>query len=370
MHINMCWLNPSNASEDKKCTSTGVDQIYLMPVSTQLVFKLVLTKPSHASAEKNQSQHVFTKSQTCQRLPKIYLNSCSPCQRGYKIYLNLCWQNTSHSREDTKCKLICVDQGQHGHTIFISTCVDKTPPMTARTQHLSLLVLTEPLPRQWRHKLHLIMCWLNPSLAREDRVNLSMCWPNPFHASEGKKHINKFWHNTSHANEHTKSTPRQGEHKMPVKNPSNAREGHKKHLNFVDQTIPGLKMYLNLWWSKPSYAREYIKYNSTCVDQTLICQLEHKIYRISYWGQKCISTCLHQTPHMPSRSQSATQIVSSKNNPCQQKHKIYLNMCWTNPFQASEDTNYITTCVEKTYPIPGRTQNLSLNVFTKPIPRP
>jgi hypothetical protein len=124
-----------------------------------------------------------------------------------------------------------------------------------------------------------------------------------------------------------------------TQNPSHAWEGHKRHLNFLDQTNPmsGNNLYLTLCWSNPSYAREYIKCISTCVDKTLICQREHKIYLNSCWGQKCISTCVDQTPFMPLRSLNASQIVS-KNNPWQQEHKMHFNMCWPNPFQASEDT--------------------------------
>ena len=114
-----------------------------MPVSTQNISQLMLTKPL-------------------------------PCQRGHKIYLTLCWQNISHAREDTKCSLICVDQGpkmaawthkihlnmrwqnpshDSEDTKCISTCVDQTPPLPVKTHIVSHHLLTKPLPFQrWQNE--------------------------------------------------------------------------------------------------------------------------------------------------------------------------------------------------------------------------
>ena len=121
-------------------------------------------------------------------------------------------------------------------------------PLLPGGGHISTCVDQKPIPCQ-----------------REQKMYLNLCWTNPF----------------------------QARHKMP--------------LNFVDQTnpMPGQKMYFNLCWSNPNYARKYIKCISTCVHQTLICLREHKMYLNSCWGLKYISTCVDQTPPMPSRTQNA-----------------------------------------------------------------
>ena len=189
-----------------------------------------------------------------------------------------------------------------------------------------------------------------------------------------KMHINKFWHNTSHANEHTKY--------ISTCVVLHARE----NIKGLQKTppIPGKNTRSLLTLLTKLIQRQDTKCISTCVDQTMPRNSynvsQHVLTKPSYASVniKFILTRVEDknasqhvlTPFMPSRSQNASQIMSSKNNPCQQEHKMHLNMCWPNPFQTSVDTKYITTCVEKTYPIPVRTQNLSLHVFTKPIPRP
>ena len=146
----------------QKCTSTCVDPIHPVSVSTKKVSQLVLTKSSHVSTD---CKYIATcvkqippMPATTQNVFQRVLNNPLPCQ--------------------------C----QHGNTKYILTYVDQTPPMTARTQNVYQIYLTKPLPRQW-HKLHLIMCWLNPSHASEDTE-----WNSTCKANEDKKNdINIFW---------------------------------------------------------------------------------------------------------------------------------------------------------------------------------
>ena len=129
MYHNQCWPNLSHACEDRKYISSCVDQ----------------TRPMFAR-ELNVSQHV---------LPKPILS-----QRGHKMYLNICWPNPTHARGNRKC---------------ISTCVDLTYLMSARTQNLSQLELTKPLPCQWEHKMYLNMCWQNAPHSSEDTKCIIIC---------------------------------------------------------------------------------------------------------------------------------------------------------------------------------------------------
>ena len=99
-------------------------------------------------------------------------------------------------------------------------------------------------------------------------------------------------------------------------------------------------MYLNMCWPNSSHV----------TDET-----------------KCTSKCVDETHPMPARTRKASQNVLTKPVPCQREHKIYLNLCWTNLSHGNEDTKYISTCVEQTYLMPGRTQNISQLVLTKPL---
>ena len=71
----------------------------------------------------------------------------------------------------------------------------------------------------------------------------------------------------------------------------------------------------------------------------------------SFTGEdtKCVSTCVDQTPRMPTRTQHVPQHVSTIPIACQ----------WT--------VKNISKCVDQTHPIPARTQNESQHVLTKPL---
>ena len=89
----------------------------------------------------------------------------------------------------------------------------------------------------------------------------------------------------------------------------------------------GHKIYLNLWWPKHYHASEDTKF---------------------------ISTCVGQTHPMPAKPQNVSQLVLIKLLPCQRALKMYRNKCWRNSSHASEDTKYISNCVDQTYPMPAK----------------
>ena len=103
------------------CISTCVKQIPSMPDRRQNVI------------------HVLTKTLLCLRVDKMFLYMCRP--------------NSFHASEDKKC---------------ISSCVEQTLPIQARTQNASQHLLTIALPCQKGHNMHLQMLWLNTSHASED----------------------------------------------------------------------------------------------------------------------------------------------------------------------------------------------------------
>ena len=89
MHHSMCWSNSSNASEDKKCASTCVEQSPPAPATTQNAYQHLLIKPICILTSVDQT----------------------------------------HASENTKC---------------VFTCVEQTNPMPASTQNANQLVLTNP----------------------------------------------------------------------------------------------------------------------------------------------------------------------------------------------------------------------------------
>ena len=183
----------------------------------------------------------------------------------------MCWPNPSHASEDTKC---------------ISTCVDQTPPLVARTQSASQHMLTEFSPCQ-----------------RGQKMNLAMWWPNLSHASEDKKCISLYLTNPIQASEVTKCISTSIE-----QNPSYQR---------------GQKMHLYMCWPNPSHASE---------------------------DTKCIATCVDKTPPLPVRKTNLSQHVLTKPIPWQRECKMHPNMCWPNPSHTSKDTKFISTCGHQNLP--------------------
>ena len=93
------------------------------------------------------------------------------------MHLNICRANTSIASADTESISTCVDQTYPmpaktqnesqkslnlSHfcedTKCVSTCVSKTHSMPAKKQNATQHVLTKPIQFKTRHKMHFILC--------------------------------------------------------------------------------------------------------------------------------------------------------------------------------------------------------------------
>ena len=150
------------------------------------------------------------------------------------MHLNMCWTNPFHATWDTK---------------YISTCVDQTYLMRARTRNVSQHVLTKRLPCQRRHKMYLLMYW-----------------PYPNYASEDTKCISTYVDYTR-----PMQTRTQIDSQLVLTKPIPCQLGHK--------------IYLNLCWPNPSHASEDLKWISTFFDHTM--PARHKMY-LNLWDRKSV----------------------------------------------------------------------------------
>ena len=355
----------------------------------------------------------------------MYHNLCwsNPYLR-HKIYLNIWF----HASEDKNCTSTCVYQ-THSKPARIKQylnlcCSNLSGP--ANTQNVSHLVLIEPLTCQRRHKMH-----------------LNMCWPNPSHDSEEKEYISTCDYQTVPM---TASTQNECEYTnwictyVDQTNPMSVRTKNASQKLFIKPLTCQRrhKVHLNLLWRNRSHATENTKCISTYVDQPITCQREQKMYRNMCspnpsldsentnsmcwpnpfihaltenpsqhvftkplpWLQKhrmylnsscpcqretknvstcvdtnCMYTCVVQIPPMPAvdqpqtmpaRTKKAYQHVLTKPLICQRGHKVHLNFWWSHRSHDSADTK----CwhVEKTHPMPEIANIVSQLVFSKPIP--
>ena len=178
--------------------------------------------------------------------------------------------------------------------------------MTVRTQNLSQLVVFKLVPSKGRHKMY----------PYQNESQHELIKPIPLQRGQRghKIHINRCWQT----------------YPMPTR------------TQYVSQRVlrlhRGHKIHRNKCWRNPSHASEHTK---------------------------CISKCANETSSIPARTQNIYQIVL--NIPCQRGHKIDLNLCWTNISNASGITKYILPCVDQTYPMPAKTQNLSQHELIKPL---
>ena len=99
----------------------------------------------------------------------------------------------------------------------------------------------------------------------------------------------------------------------------------------------------------------------------LPCQRGHKMYLNKCWPNPSNvsedSTYVGQTHPMPARTLHVSQQVMTKHFSFQQRHKMYLNKCWPNPSLVREDKKLFSTCEYKTAHMPPRTQNASQLMF-------
>ena len=133
--ISTCiYQNPSYNKEDTKWISTCVEQTPHMPMITQNYHNMCWPNPRILARTEIPLQHV--------------------------------WPNPSHTSEDTTC---------------ISTRGDLAPPMAARTQCVSQLVLTKHITCQREHKILLNMCWPSYSHASKHTKCISTCVEQTHH---------------------------------------------------------------------------------------------------------------------------------------------------------------------------------------------
>ena len=134
---------------------------------------------------------------------------------------------------------------------------------------------------------------------------------------------------------------------------------------------------LNLCWANTNHTNKVRKCISTCVQQNppMPAMTQNVIQHVLNKPFPCQrrQNASQQISHMPSRTQNISQLVLTKSYPmpaktqivsqlvlnkqlpCHHGQKMHLNMGWTKPSHASDDTKSISTCVEKTYHMPTKT---------------
>ena len=165
-----------------------------------------------------------TKSLTYQLVLAIHL----PSQRVHKFYLNIGWPNPLHTSEETKCISNCVPAN---NTKYTSTCDDQTPPIPARTQNISQLMLTQPFRFQRGHKMDINFDWSKPAHNSEDTKYISTCVehtrPIPARTQNGSQILL------------TKPLPlRQNVYQLALTKPIPCQRGEKCSSNWIEQTRP------------------------------------------------------------------------------------------------------------------------------------
>ena len=182
---------------------------------------------------------------------------------------------------------------------------------------------------------------------------LKLCWTTTTDASDHTKCISSFFDQNA---------------LMP------ARTQNVSQLALIKR-IPWLwvhKLHRNICILNPSNASDYINCKSAYVDQAYPtpariknCNSIPVDQNFTMLERKQIISQL--VLNMPANTQNASQLVLTKTLWCQRGQKRQLNMCWTNPSHASEDTNCFSTCVDQTHTKQVGTQNVSQHVFTKPL---
>ena len=162
----------------------------------------------------------------------MYLNMCwtnTLNAREDKKFISTWWQNPSHTSEDRKCISTCWPNLHLARedNKCTSICVDLSPHMPARIQHVFWHVMNIPNPCQ----------------------NISqLVVSKPTHVSKDKKCISTCVHQT---------TP------IPARTQNVSEDVFTPSL----KCQRGQKIHLNMWWPNPTHACEDTKCNSTFVDQ-------------------------------------------------------------------------------------------------------
>ena len=268
------------------------------------------------------------------------------------MYLNMCWQ--THP-----IKAITENASQHLNT----------KPFASQGRQKSISncdIQTPPPPWQWWHKMHLIKCWQNTSIASEDTKHISTRLNKLIPWQRGHKmNLNLCWPNPSYENENTKCIP-----------------------TCVDQTHPNTAKTQN---ASHQTSPMTVRTQTGCqhmLTKHVPCMRGHKNLKISWPNifhdskdTKCISTCVEHIPAIPTntqrimtaRTQNSTQHILTKTIPSKRTHKSFSSPLHTshdsehtklsqiklikNPSHNSEDTKCFRTCLDQSPPMPARTQN-------------
>ena len=200
-----------------------------------------------------------------QNISQLVLTKHIPCQRGQKINLHLCSPITSHASEYTKS---------------ISTCVDQPHSLPTSSQNSTQYVKTKPILNLLGDKMHLSMWWTFPSHASDYRNPSQPVLTKPIHASENGKCTSTCVDQTQPL---PTNRPNTSHHVLNKRPPIPPRPQNALHA--LTKSLPvnrGHNMHLTICW----------QYTSHAIKET-----------------KCISTRVHQTPHMPGRAQNVSQHV-------------------------------------------------------------
>ena len=114
-HLNPYWTNPYHAFKGKICITNRDDQTHPMTARTQDVSQPVLTKPISTCIDETHPMQARTQNASQHVLMKLI-----QCKRGHKIHLNVYRPSSYNASDGKKC---------------ISSCVDHTPSILARTQN-------------------------------------------------------------------------------------------------------------------------------------------------------------------------------------------------------------------------------------------
>ena len=247
--------------------------------------------------------------------------------------------------------------------------------MQARTQNVSQHVLTRPLPCQCGLNMFLNMSDETIPCQRRNIINLKMCWLYLSHAWKNKKCISTCVEQTNPMPGLTYiSTCVEQSPPMPARKRNVSlhvltkhiqyQQEHKLYLKMFDQPLPMPAMTQN--------ASQHVQARTQNVSQHLLskalhCTRGHKMHIQMGWTNtsdasgytKCNLTCVVQTPSMTAWKQNVSQNVFTKPIACQREHKMHLNKSWTNLSLAREDTKCISTYVYQTNSMPARSQIVS-----------
>ena len=264
MHLNKCWTNPSQASEEIKCISKCVDKTHPCQRVHIMHHNMCWTDPSYTSKDTKCLLTCVEREQTARIKNSFHHLLIKPltCHRGHKIYLNMRLPNPSNASEDTICN---------------STCVDLPHPMPVRTQNISQLVLTKIIPVQRGDIMHLSMCWQTSMPARTQNTSQYVLTKTS-HASDDRSYIFACVYQT---------------HPMPTRTQNVSQQVLTKLITCQRRH----KMYPNMCWLNPSNYSD---------------------------DKRCISTYVDETNSMIAKKWYVSQILLTTSHLCQREQMMFL----------------------------------------------